>query len=69
MKAENELTAKVLGEIIAEGMSISGFDIVDKVRAEAVNALGEIKSVLHDKSEEKDKLQRIDGIMKKYNMT
>ena len=69
MKVQNELAAKVLGDILAEGMSISGFDIADKIHSEAADALDEIRLVLHDEmSDEKKKLCMIDGIMQKHNI-
>ena len=69
MNTQNGLTAKVLGDIIAEGMSISNFDIADRVQSEAINALDEIKLVMHNESvKDKEKMRMIDGIMKRYRL-
>lgn len=69
MNTQNGLTAKVLGDIIAEGMSISDFDIADRVQSEAINALDEIKLVMHNESaKDKEKMCMIDGIMKRYRL-
>ena len=46
MSFENELTAKVMGEILAKGMSLSGVDLKETVESEAVQALGKIKLAL-----------------------
>ena len=67
LKVENELAAKVLGEIISEGMSISGIDLSERVRDEAICALDEIKQVFC-RQNETDKLSSIEKIMDKYNI-
>lgn len=68
MNIQNELAAKVIGEIIAEGMSISRFDVAEKVQSEAVNALDEIKLIMHAEAGDDEKIRLISGIMKKYGM-
>ena len=67
MKVQNELAAKILGEVIAEGMNMSGIDLSERVGNEAIAALGEIKAVINDENE-KDALGLIKGIMEKYNI-
>ena len=69
MSIPNDLTAKVLGDIIAKGMSISGFDIDDRVKTEAMNALDEIRLVMYNKNtDEKGKIRSIKNIMNRYNI-
>ena len=67
MKVQNELAAKILGEVIAEGMNMSGIDLSERVGNEAIAALGEIKAVINDENE-KDALGLIKNIMDKYNI-
>lgn len=69
MNVSNELAAKVIGDILSKGMSMSGVDLSDRVKCEAVNALDEIKLVMHTVgSDEKAKLKSIAGIMERYNI-
>lgn len=69
MNVSNELAAKVIGDILSEGMSMSDVDLSDRVKCEAVNALDEIKLVMHTVGcDEKAKLKSIAGIMKRYNI-
>lgn len=69
MSTQNNLAAKVIGDIIAEGMSISEFDVAEKVSSEAINALNEIKLVLHNENaDDNEKMRLIDEIMKKYRI-
>lgn len=69
MNVPNELTAKVLGDILSKGMKICDVDLSDRVRCEAINALDEIKLVMHcAEANEKVKLNTIKKIMDKYNI-
>lgn len=69
MKVQNELAAKILGEIISEGMSMSGIDLSERVRDEAVAALDEIKLIMYkEDKDDRDKLGSIKRIMERYNI-
>ena len=68
MDFRNELTAKVMGEILAKGMSLSDVDLSKSVDSEAVKTLGRIKSVLAEDKNQKQKLQKVEEIMKEYNI-
>lgn len=68
MEFANELTAKVMGEILAKGMSLSGVDLKETVDSEAVRALGKIKNVLTQEKNQKDKLEKVEKIMNEYNI-
>lgn len=65
---ENELTAKVMGEILAKGMSLSGVDLRKSVDSEAVKALGRIKHALADGHNQQDKLKKVEAIINEYNV-
>ena len=45
MDIVNEISAKVRGEILAKGMSLSEVDLSQAVDSEAVQAMGKIKNV------------------------
>ncbi len=69
MKVQNELAAKILSEIISNGMSMSDIDLSEKIKCAATDALSEIKLVMHQNSKnDRDKLGLIKGIMEKYNI-
>ncbi len=68
MEFENEITAKVMGEILAKGMSLSQVDLKETVDSEAVRALGKIKNALCEDKSQAIKLARVEEIMKEYNM-
>lgn len=68
MEFANELTAKVMGEILAKGMSLSDVDLSKTVDSEAVRALGEIKHVLSEDKNQKQKLEKVEKIISQYNM-
>ncbi len=69
MKVQNELAAKILSEVIAEGMKLSNIDLSERVKCEATTALDEIKLAIHKTGEtERAKLASIKKIMKKYNI-
>lgn len=68
MNIENELTAKVMGEILAKGMSLSGVDLSKAVESEAVQVLGKIKHVLSEEKNQVQKLEMVQKIMNEYNL-
>ena len=68
MKVTNGLAAKILGEIIAEGMNMSQINLEDRVKSEAIGVLGDIKSAMSDTCDEAEKLCKIKEIMSKYNI-
>ena len=67
MKVQNELAAKILGEIISEGMNMSGIDLSERIGNEAIAALDEIKTVINNENE-KAAIRAIKNIMEKYNI-
>ena len=70
MSIQNELAAKVLGDIIAKGMSMSGTDLTDRVHTEAISALDSIRLVMYNSSlDEHGKLTAIQKVMESYNIT
>lgn len=69
MNIPNEITARVLGKILSEGMRISEVDLTEYVNGEALCALGEINSaVRRENADDSEKLGAISEIMKKYNI-
>ena len=68
MNAANEICAKIMGNILAEGMSLSDFDVSEEVKTEATKALEEIRAIMYKDSDEHKKLRSIKGIMDRYNI-
>lgn len=68
MDFTNRLTAKVMGEILAKGMSLSDVDLSESVDSEAIKALGEIKTALDEEKGDAGKLQRVQQIIDQYKM-
>ncbi len=64
----NELTAKVMGEIISKGMSMSGVDLSESVKSEALDALFKIRAVVSNQDSEKKKISSIEKIMEEYKI-
>lgn len=68
MEFENNVTAKVMGEILARGMSLSEVDLSKTVDSEAVKALGKIRTVLACEKSQKDKLDAVRKIVSQYEI-
>ncbi len=66
MDIVNEISAKVMGEILAKGMSLSKVDLSETVNSEAVRALGEIKKALSEEKNGEKKLERVERIINEY---
>lgn len=68
MDFTNEVTAKVMGEILAKGMSLSDVDLSKTVDSEAVRALGKIKNILSENRNQSQKLEKVQEIISEYNV-
>ena len=68
MDITNQLTAKVMGEILAKGMSLSEVDLSKSVDSEAVRALGKIKNVLSEFAGQDEKLEQVQEIVNEYDI-
>lgn len=64
----NELTAKVMGEILAKGMSLSDVDLSKTVDSEAVKVLDKIKTTLSEDKNQALKLAKVQQIINEFNM-
>jgi len=66
MDIANEISAKVMGDILAQGMSLSGIDLSERVNSEAVRALGKIKNELLTDKSGREKLLAVEEIVNEY---
>ena len=69
MSTQNEMAAKVIGEIIAKGMSLTDTDLSESVNSRAVSALDAIRLVLYNSGlDEHGKMQAIKEVIKEYGI-
>ena len=68
MDFQNEITAKVMGEILAKGMSLSDVDLKETVNSEAVRALVKIKHTLTEDKNQALRLAKVQEIINEYNV-
>lgn len=66
MNIENCLAARIMGEVLSRGMSLSEVDIKSAVKSDAIDALLEIKNAVLCKKEDSEKISEIEGIMDRY---
>ncbi len=66
MNIGNSLAAKVMGEILSQGMSLSGVDIKSAVKSDAIDALLEIKNAVLCEKDDGEKISEIESIMDRY---
>mgnify|MGYP004609353507 FL=1 len=70
MNTENELAARVLGDILAKGMSMSETDLSERVNSAAVSALDAIRLVMYNSElDERGKMAAVREIIKKYGIS
>lgn len=65
MNIQNATAAKIMGEILAKGMSLSDINLADSIKSDAAEALEEIRTVVSDdKRSEKQRVREIKRIIK-----
>lgn len=68
MNVTNTLTAKVIGEIIAEGMSISDVNLKEETEMEAINILEKIINVFSQKTKSDEKVKKVEQILEENGL-
>lgn len=63
MSMENDMTAKIFGKILAEGMSIADCNLENKIESEALEKLKEIKNVVESDEKDGDKIELVRDIL------
>ena len=65
MNIQNATAAKIMGEILAKGMSLSDINLADSINSDAAETLEEIRTVVSDdKRSEKQRVKEIKRIIK-----
>lgn len=62
----NEVTAKVMGDLLAKGMSLSEVDLSKTVNSEALTILERIKNILSGDAVSVQKLEKVQEIINQY---
>ncbi len=63
MNVQNTMTAKIIGEVIANGMSLCDVNLKNEVEIEAITIIEKIQKVISDKKlGEKKKIEKINEI-------
>ena len=69
MNVPNAITAKILGEILASGMSISDTNFAEIIDSAAANGLESIRNITNSAElSEAQKIAEIKGIIKKIGI-
>ena len=63
MSMENDMTAKIFGRILAEGMSLADCELENKIESVALEKLKEIKNVVESDEKDGDKIERVRDIL------
>ena len=62
---QNAMAAKIIGEILANGMSLSDTNLAESINSAAADTLDEIRAVISDgKKSEKQKVKEVNRIIK-----
>ena len=64
MSMENSITAKIYGEILAEGMSLAGCDFEDMIESRSLDKLKEINKIISSKEKDWVKLEQVGKVLK-----
>ena len=65
MSMENDMTARIYGAILAEGMCLADCDLEGKIESEALEKLKEIKTVICSGEAAGKKLEQVKMILEK----
>lgn len=69
MNVQNAITAKILGEILASGMSISDTNFTEIIDSAAANGLESIRNITNNADlSEAQKIAEIKGVIKKIGI-
>lgn len=65
MNVQNATAAKIMGEILAKGMSLCDLNLADSINSDAIDALEEIRQAAFEEGRnEKQRLRKIKEIIK-----
>ncbi|MBE7016486.1 MAG: hypothetical protein E7417_06710 [Ruminococcaceae bacterium] len=65
MSMENDMTAKIYGELLAQGMSLADCNLEKEIESDSLAKLKEIKQVVTSDENDKKKLAQVERILAK----
>lgn len=69
MNVQNAMAAKIIGEILANGMSLSDTNLAESINSAAADTLESIRSIVTDeKKDEKQRIKEVKRIIKKQGI-
>ncbi len=69
MNVQNAMAAKIMGEILANGMSLSDTNLAESINSVAADTLETIRSIVTDeKKDEKQRIKEVKRIIKKQGI-
>lgn len=69
MNIQNAMAAKIMGEILANGMSLSDINLAEKIDSAAANTLESIRGIVNDeKKNERQKIKEVKNLIKKQGI-
>lgn len=57
------MTAKIIGEILAQGMSLADCDLENRIESESLKKLKEIMEVVYSDENDRKKLEQVEIIL------
>lgn len=63
MSMENDMTAKILGEILAQGMSIADCNLEKVIESNSLAKLKRIEEVVESNKNNEQKLKQVENIL------
>ena len=63
MSMENDMTAKIFGKILAEGMSLADCNLENKIESLALEKLKEIQNVVDSEENDREKIEQVRDIL------
>jgi hypothetical protein len=69
VNVQNAMAAKIIGEILANGMSLSDTNLAESINSAAADTLESIRSIVTDeKKDEKQRIKEVKRIIKKQGI-
>ena len=69
MNIQNAMAARIMGEILANGMSLSDINLAESIDSAAANTLESIRGIVNDeKKNERQKIKEVKSLIKKQGI-
>ena len=69
MNVQNAMAAKIIGEVLANGMSLSDINLAESINSAAANTLEAIRGIVTDeKKDERERIKEVKNLIKKQGI-